>query len=43
MAAYKAPRSVRFVDRLPRAATGKIDWRGLEEAERRRTLEETAK
>ena len=43
MAAYKAPRAVRFIDRLPRAATGKIDWRGLEEAERRRALEETAK
>ena len=43
MAAYKAPRLVRFVDRLPRAATGKIDWRGLELAERARASEETAK
>ncbi len=34
MAAYKAPRSVRFVDRLPRSGTGKIDWRSLQEAER---------
>ncbi len=34
MAAYKAPRAVRFVDRLPRSATGKIDWRSLQQQER---------
>ncbi|MFA5632289.1 MAG: long-chain-fatty-acid--CoA ligase [Porticoccaceae bacterium] len=34
MATYKCPREVRFVDRLPRSGTGKIDWRGLQEAER---------
>lgn len=33
MAAYKCPRSVAFVQRLPRSATGKIDWRRLQEAE----------
>ena len=33
---------ISFVDRLPRAATGKIDWRGLELAERQRTLDEAA-
>ncbi|MFT3820835.1 MAG: long-chain-fatty-acid--CoA ligase [Rubrivivax sp.] len=34
MAAYKAPRAVRFVERLPRSGTGKIDWRSLQQAER---------
>jgi acyl-CoA synthetase (AMP-forming)/AMP-acid ligase II len=33
IAAYKCPRSVAFVQRLPRSATGKIDWRRLQEAE----------
>ena len=32
MAVYKAPRSVEFVDALPRSATGKILWRALQEA-----------
>ncbi|MGJ7565934.1 long-chain-fatty-acid--CoA ligase [Variovorax sp. GB1R11] len=36
MAAYKCPRSVKFVERLPRAGTGKIDWRRLQEEERAR-------
>jgi acyl-CoA synthetase (AMP-forming)/AMP-acid ligase II len=36
MAAYKCPRSVEFVERLPRAGTGKIDWRRLQEEERAR-------
>jgi acyl-CoA synthetase (AMP-forming)/AMP-acid ligase II len=33
MAAYKCPRSVAFVQRLPRSGTGKIDWRRLQEQE----------
>ncbi|MCA0239974.1 MAG: AMP-binding protein [Proteobacteria bacterium] len=33
MAAYKAPRAVRFAERLPRSATGKIDWRTLQQQE----------
>jgi len=34
MATYKCPREVQFVDRLPRASTGKIDWRTLQEQAR---------
>lgn len=34
MAAYKAPRIVQFVDALPKSATGKIQWRLLQEQER---------
>ena len=34
MAAYKTPRHVEFVDRLPRSGTGKLLWRDLQEAER---------
>lgn len=37
MATYKCPRVVEFVERLPRAATGKIDWRGLQDSIRART------
>ena len=33
MAAYKIPRSVEFIDQLPRSGTGKIQWRALQEAE----------
>jgi fatty-acyl-CoA synthase len=33
MAAYKVPREVRFVEQLPRSATGKIDWRLLQDQE----------
>lgn len=36
MATYKCPRAVEFIERLPRAATGKIDWRGLQDATRAR-------
>jgi len=36
MATYKCPRAVVFTDRLPRAGTGKIDWRGLQESIRAR-------
>lgn len=33
MAAYKVPRIVQFVSSLPKAATGKVQWRVLQEAE----------
>jgi fatty-acyl-CoA synthase len=33
MAAYKAPRLIEFVDALPRTASGKIQWRELQERE----------
>jgi fatty-acyl-CoA synthase len=33
MAAYKVPRAVEFVDALPLSATGKVDWRLLQERE----------
>jgi fatty-acyl-CoA synthase len=33
MAAYKIPRRVEFVDMLPKSATGKIQWRMLQEQE----------
>jgi fatty-acyl-CoA synthase len=34
MAAYKIPRAVEFVDTLPKSATGKVQWRLLQERER---------
>jgi fatty-acyl-CoA synthase len=33
MAAYKVPRIIEFVETLPKSATGKINWRALQEAE----------
>jgi fatty-acyl-CoA synthase len=36
MAAYKHPRVIEFVDALPKSATGKVQWRALQEAERAR-------
>ena len=33
MAAYKCPQIVEFVDALPKSATGKIQWRALQEQE----------
>jgi fatty-acyl-CoA synthase len=36
MAAYKVPRVVEFVTGLPKSATGKVQWRALQEAENRR-------
>jgi len=33
MAAYKIPRVVQFVDSLPKSATGKVQWRLLQERE----------
>jgi fatty-acyl-CoA synthase len=37
MAAFKAPRTVQFVEALPRTATGKVFWRKLQEDENKRT------
>jgi fatty-acyl-CoA synthase len=34
MAAYKIPRVIEFVDTLPKSATGKVQWRLLQERER---------
>jgi fatty-acyl-CoA synthase len=36
MAAYKVPRVVEFVERLPKSATGKIQWRLLQETENKK-------
>jgi fatty-acyl-CoA synthase len=33
MAAYKAPKTVQFVDALPKSGTGKVMWRALQEKE----------
>ena len=33
MAAYKYPRIVEFADTLPKSATGKVQWRALQERE----------
>jgi fatty-acyl-CoA synthase len=38
MAAYKVPRVVEFVERLPKSATGKIQWRMLQEQENRKLI-----
>jgi len=40
MAAYKVPRIVEFAESLPRSATGKIQWRALQEQEDARTAEQ---
>ena len=32
MAAYKYPRTVQFVDALPKSGSGKVMWRTLQEA-----------
>jgi acyl-CoA synthetase (AMP-forming)/AMP-acid ligase II len=37
MAAYKVPTEVEFVESLPRSATGKVQWRALQEEEQRRS------
>jgi fatty-acyl-CoA synthase len=36
MAPYKVPASVEFVTSLPRSASGKVQWRQLQEEEQRR-------
>ena len=33
MAVYKIPRTVQFVDALPKSGSGKVMWRALQEAE----------
>ena len=33
MAAYKSPRIVTIVDHLPKSASGKIQWRELQDRE----------
>jgi fatty-acyl-CoA synthase len=33
MAVYKMPRTVSFVDALPKSGSGKVMWRALQEAE----------
>lgn len=43
MAAYKSPRIVEFVDSLPRSATGKIQWRDLQNQERERAAARDAR
>ena len=42
MAAYKVPRSVEFVDSLPKTGSGKIMWRALQEKEDKRPSERQA-
>ncbi|MCX7175207.1 MAG: long-chain fatty acid--CoA ligase [Proteobacteria bacterium] len=37
MAAYKYPRIVEFIETLPKSATGKVQWRALQEREQERT------
>jgi fatty-acyl-CoA synthase len=39
MAAYKVPRVVEFVDTLPKSATGKVQWRLLQETENKKFAE----
>ena len=39
MAAYKCPRSIEFVDSLPKSATGKVMWRQLQEQESKRPFQ----
>ena len=36
MAAYKVPRVIDFVETLPKSATGKVQWRLLQEAENKK-------
>jgi len=36
MAAYKVPRVVQFVERLPKSGSGKVMWRLLQEQQRER-------
>jgi fatty-acyl-CoA synthase len=35
MAAFKVPRIVEFIDALPKSGSGKIQWRELQDRERR--------
>ncbi len=42
MAAYKVPALIEFVAALPRGGTGKVAWRELQEADRRKTAAASA-
>ena len=42
MAAFKVPRTVQFVDELPKTATGKILWRKLQEEEDQTSRRQTS-
>jgi fatty-acyl-CoA synthase len=42
MAAFKVPRIVEFIDALPKSGSGKIQWRELQERERRAEAERSA-
>jgi len=37
MAAYKIPRVIEFAETLPKSATGKVQWRLLQEREKQKT------
>ena len=36
MAAYKVPRVIEFAETLPKSATGKVQWRSLQEIENKK-------
>lgn len=40
MAVYKSPRLISFVAQLPKSATGKVNWRALQDAEKARLLDQ---
>jgi fatty-acyl-CoA synthase len=42
MAAFKVPRIVEFIDALPKSGSGKIQWRELQDRERRAEVERVA-
>jgi fatty-acyl-CoA synthase len=42
MAAYKVPRSVEFVETLPKTGSGKIMWRALQEVEDKKLSQQQA-
>jgi fatty-acyl-CoA synthase len=42
MAAFKVPRIVEFIDALPKSGSGKIQWRALQDRERRAEAEHSA-
>jgi acyl-CoA synthetase (AMP-forming)/AMP-acid ligase II len=42
MAAYNVPRIVEFIDALPKSGSGKIQWRELQDRERRTETERSA-
>ena len=38
MAAYKIPRVIEFAETLPKSATGKVQWRLLQEREKQNSM-----